>query len=531
MSQPREATETTEQKASRRDFLRATAAGAALIGASGLASACGSSPSSTAKSTSAAPKHGGTLRAGLSGGSASDSLDALNPDQNMDDARVFALFDPLVTLDDNALPRFMLAEEITPNANATMWTIRLRPGVTFHDGRDFTAADVAYTFRRITNPKNPAAGAGPLSPIDVAGITQLGKLTLRVPCKTPFSTFVETLANPYYLMVPVGFDPRRPVGTGPFKYQSFTPGVQSVFARNNNYWQHGLPYLDKLVITDYADEASQVNALLSGTVDVVDLLSAASVATIRNGGAEVSIAAGGGWNPITMRVDQPPFTDVRVRQAFRLIPDRKEMLRLVFGGYGRIGNDVFSIWDPCYDHQLPQRQQDLEQAKFLLKKAGQEGLGIELVTANIAQGVVETAQVFAQQAKGAGVNVSIRQLTVSDFYGPNYLKWVFAQDFWGYYPYLPQVAFDTLPTSPYNETHWNNPRYNRLYAAALATTDKALRCQIVHEMQQIDYNDGGLIIPYFVPAIDAYSGRVHGIQRSKVGRPLGNYNWRTVWVD
>jgi peptide/nickel transport system substrate-binding protein len=520
-----------EERFSRRDFLRTTAAGAALINAGGLASACASSPASTSANASAVAKRGGTLQAGLSGGSASDSLDALNPDNNIDDARVFALFDPLVALDDNAVPQLFLAEEITPNANATVWTIRVRPDVAFHNGKEFTAADVAYTFRRIVNPQNPAAGAGPLAPLDVAGMTQLDKFTLRVPCKTPFSTFVETLANPYYLMVPTGFDPTHPVGTGPFRYKSFTPGVQSVFTRNNNYWQHGYPYLDTLVITDFADETSQVNALLSGSQDVIDLLSIGSADALRSGGAELIIEDGGGWNPITMRVDQPPFTDVRVRQAFRLIPDRQEMLRLVFGGYGRIGNDVFSVWDPCYDRQLPQRQQDLEQAKFLLKKAGQEDLSIELVTGDIAQGVVETAEVFAQQAKGAGVNVSIRQLSVTDFYGPNYLKWVFAQDFWGYYAYLPQVAFDLLPTAPYNETHWDDPRYNQLYATALATPEKARQYDICHEMQLIDYNDGGLIIPYFVPAIDAHSKNVHGIQRSKVGRPLGNYNFRTVWVD
>ena len=165
---------------------------------------------------------------------------------------------------------------------------------------------------------------------------------MLAPFRTPFSTLVETLSVDYYFVVPVGFDPSRPVGTGPFKYESFTPGQQSVFVRNENYWQSGLPYVDRLIMTDYASETSQINALLSGVEDVVDLLSATSISAVTSGGAHVSIEDGGGMTPFTMRVDKPPFTDPRVREAFRLIPNRAEMIRLVFEGRGHIGNDVFS---------------------------------------------------------------------------------------------------------------------------------------------------------------------------------------------
>src|SRR6201985_2490738 len=106
-----------------------------------------------------------------------------------------------------------------------------------------------------------------------------------------------------------------------------------------------------------------------------------------------------------MRVDMAPFTDVRVRQAFRLMVDREKMNRLVFGGHGTHGNVVFSIWDTDYDHSLPQRQQDIAQAKSLLKQAGHENLTIQLVTADIAQGTVNMAQLLAQDAAQAGVTV------------------------------------------------------------------------------------------------------------------------------
>ena len=85
------------------------------------------------------------------------------------------------------------------------------------------------------------------------------------------------------------------------------------------------------------------------------------------------ISETGAWQPFTMRIDAAPFDDVQVRQAFRLIVDRKQMVQQVLSGQGRIGNDLFARYDPSYANDLPQREQDLEQAKSLLKQAGKRG--------------------------------------------------------------------------------------------------------------------------------------------------------------
>ncbi|MHB1884219.1 MAG: ABC transporter substrate-binding protein [Acidimicrobiales bacterium] len=476
-------------------------------------------------------RRGGTLRAGLSGGTSSDTVDPLNPLNETDFARVYQLYDSLVAMDRNAGPVLALAEEITPNSDATAWTIRLRAGVEFHNGKPLTADDVIYTFQQILDPKAPAAGASAISFVDAKAMKRLDALTLRVPCTRPFATFYETMPLYYYSIIPVGFNSRRPVGTGPFKFESFTPGVQSTFVRNDNNRQRGLPYVDSVVISDYPDETSQINALVAGQADVVNLLSAPAIAGIRSGGAEVVISDGGGWTPFTMRVDQAPFNDVRVRQAFRLMVNRRQMMEVVFGGYGTLGNDVFGIFDPEYDHALPQREQDIAQARYLLKKAGHENLSTQIVTGDIAQGVVQAAEVFAQQVSAAGVKVALDKVTSTAFFGPNYLKWRFAQDFWGYYGYLPQVGFATLPASPYNETHWGNPHYINLYNQALATVDSSKRSEIAHEMQRIDYDAGGYIIPYFPPLIDGHAKKVQGLAPAKVGRPLFNYDFKSLWLS
>jgi peptide/nickel transport system substrate-binding protein len=521
----------------RRELLDSAGKGALAIGAGGLLASCGSSSASSASSSGSqtspsagTPRHGGTLRAGLTGGSSSDTLDPNSPVNNTDYARVSNLYDSLIWLNADGQPELRLAEEMTPNRDATVWTIRLRKGVTFHDGRTLTADDIIFSIQRVLNPKSPGEAANAFRAIKLSQIKKLDPYTVSLPFSSPYSTFLQSLANGITLyVVPVGFDPKKPVGTGPFKLQSFTPGQQTVLVRNANYWNAPLPYLDQVVMIDSSDETSQVNALLGGQVDVINLLSQDVVGTVTGSGKKVVISPGGGWNPFTMRVDSPPFNDVRVRQAFRLMVDRPKMLEVLFGGHGTIGNDVFAIWSTDYDHSLPQRTQDIEQAKSLLKSAGHAGLSVELVTSDIAQGTVNMAQLFAQQAAAAGVNVKLRQVTPTDFYGPNYLKWIFAQDYWYYQPYFAQVNQATLPMSPFNECHFDDPRYNSLYRQAQATLDESKRREIAYEMQMIDYNQGGYVIPFFPPVIDGYSSNVHGIVPSRLGASFNQWDFQHMW--
>ena len=510
---------------SRKDFIKVASAGAlALSGIGALAT-----PAARAATAAATPKKGGTLRAAFSGGSATDTVDGDNVINNMDFARVYQLYDGLVAYDSKSNIQLQLAEEITPNKNATEWTVRVRSGVTWHNGKPLTADDVMFTFRRILDKKAPLVGAPTLSPLDLKNMKKLDSRTVRIPCLTPFATFIETLPNYTYFIVPVGFNPKSPVGTGPFKFKSFDPGRQSTFVRNENYWD-GPPYLDSIVITDFADEGSQINALVSGQADVINLLSAPSIQSVKSGGGEIRIADGGSLVPITMRVDVKPFNDVRVRQAMRLIIDRPQMLNIVFLGHGIIGNDVVSYYDASYDHHLPQRHQDIEQAKSLLKKPGHAGLSVEFITAPSGQGAVQSAQVLAQQAKAAGVKIKLRQLTVTDFFGPSYLKWPFSQDTWQAFPYFPMVAFSQLGNSPANETHFNDPVYAKLYAQALRTVDKTKRAELAHEMQKIEYDRGGYIIPFFSPTIDGYAKNVMGVTEGKTGVSFNDFNFKKVWL-
>jgi peptide/nickel transport system substrate-binding protein len=352
---------------------------------------------------------------------------------------------------------------------------------------------------------------------------------VRIPLQFPNAGFPDDLGQYFNAIVPTDYDPENPVGTGPFKYESFTAGEQSRFTKFADYWETGKPYVDELVIIGFPSATARVNALLGGQVEAIDNLPASQIASVQaNPNLAVVISETGAWQPFTMRVDAAPFDDNRVRQAFRLIVDREQMVQQVLSGQGRVANDLYAPYDPAYASDLPQRTQDLEQAKSLLKRAGRENLNVELVTSEVFQGIVEAAQVFAEQAKGAGVNVRVRKVDPGTFYGDNYLKWPFAQDFWATRTYLTQVAQGDLPNSPYNETHWKDPRFIDLIQQARAELDDARRKEILVEAQTMQYEQGGYIIQYFSNIIDAHAKSLGGFVEAKCGFPFGNYWFKNI---
>jgi peptide/nickel transport system substrate-binding protein len=515
----------------RREFLRGIAATGAVAGAGGLLAACASGSKSPQSSASNGPVHkkrGGNLKVGMSGGSGSDTLDPHRGLTYLDTARAQSLYQPLVQLNNAAQLEYVLAESITPHKSTSEWIINLRPGVSFHDGKPLTADDVIYTFRRII--ANKFAGASSLGPMDVKNLKALNTHTVQVPMTKPYGSFLDQLAFWYYLyIIPNGFNPAKskPNGTGAFTYQSFTPGQRSVFTRNPNYWQHGLPYIDTLTIIDFSDNVALQDALTTKAIHAAGALEGPQLAALSNVSGVKTIAShAGAITPFTMRLDQAPFSDVNVRQALRLLVGRQQLIDSALDGYGTVASDVFSPYDPNFDHSLT-RVQDIPQAKFLLKKAGKENLTVTLTTSAVATGTVAMATVFAQQAKAAGVTVKLQNVSSSTFFGPGkYLNWTFSQDFYNYSPYLAQVAQSQLPTSPYNETHRNDPHYINLYNQANQTLSPSTRRQIVYEMQKLDFNEGGYIIPAFIDALDAYSTSVTGYSAARVGQPLSLFNFQ-----
>jgi len=130
------------------------------------------------------------------------------------------------------------------------------------------------------------------------------------------------------------------------------------------------------------------------------------------------------------------------------------------------------------------------------------------------------------------VTVNVSNLPTTSFFGPAYLQRTFSMDIWYPSVYLVLVAQETLGSaSPFNETHFDDPHYNALYAEADATLDPVKLRDIVHEMMAIDFNTGGLIIRSFNSNLDAYSSRVKGFTTNFTGIPLSRFGFDQVWFE
>ena len=359
---------------SRRQLLQATVMGGATLA---LAS-CSTAPVEEID-ISGPPKQGGTLRIGLVGGSSTDTVDAHVPTSTSDAARVINLYDALARRDDDYNLEYRLAEAIEPNADATEWTITLREGAQFSDGRPVRPEDVMFSYDRIRDPQDPKSGAASISHIDSMEVLDNRRLLIRLAVAD--AALVDSLAEYQMGIVPEDYDPEHPIGAGPFTLEDFTAGQSTTLVRNDNYWA-GPAHLDAVRIIDFQEEDAMLNALLSSQVDAIGSLNHALARVIdEDPRLSTLISETGMWLPLTMRVDVAPFDDVRVRQAMRLAVNRQQMVDQVYSGQGQLGNDMFALYDEAYPRDFPQREQDVQKAKELLAEAGYpDGIEVDLVT-------------------------------------------------------------------------------------------------------------------------------------------------------
>ena len=248
---------------SRRRFLgNSLALGGLALGGS-LLSGCGddSQPGADHLADSG-PRQGGRLRLGILDGNKSGNLDAHKP-VGSGIIRGFALYSKLWEWDENMLPRLALAEEAEVSPDGKVWTLRLKQGLEFHHGKTIDANDLLFSIRRLTDPQLASPYAALLHWIDRDNLETLDNRTIRVRFKdgAGFVPLPETWVN-FGGIVPVDYHPiSNPVGAGPYKLKSFSPGQRSLFTRFENYYKAGRPYADELEIIDFKDQTTRLAAL------------------------------------------------------------------------------------------------------------------------------------------------------------------------------------------------------------------------------------------------------------------------------
>jgi peptide/nickel transport system substrate-binding protein len=409
--------------------------------------------------------------------------------------------------------------------------VKLRSGVTFHNGKPFGAEDVIYSIQKMAAKTSIALPF--VSNIKVRDLKAVNKTTVRIPLTLPDGDLAANFVYYNTWIVPKGAkDFSHPVGTGPFKFQSFTPGQQSVFARNPNYWGHGGPYVDSLKIVSISDPTARLNALLSGQIDAMAQLNYAQAkAHQATGDVNVLVAHAPQVLMFYMDTTKPPFNDNRVRLAMKLVADRPALIKSAISGYGTVGNDIVGKGLPFYDDSIPQRTQDIDRAKSLLKAAGHDGLKVTLQTSDVIPGFVESATLLAQQAKAAGITIQLQQVPASAYFNPSlkYLKMAFAETQWPpsslKFFYLQALAAN----APFNETHWHSKSFNALLSKAIGERDHAKAQQYWNQVQQQQWSQGGYLSWTNADFVDALSKKVQGVKPSSAGI-LGNHRFLDAWL-
>lgn len=489
----------------RRDVLRLGAAGALALGFPAVA-ASARAAGTEAGAGAAGGKVGGQLVIAASG----NSGDSLDPNAlTYSSTRINQICETLTQQSRD--PRgydCVVAEEVTME-NPSKWIIRLRKGITFHDGRPVTVDDLIYTLNNAL--KSPGStNATLLNAVDPAGLKKLDDRTLQLDLQRPDSMLDLVLWRLF--IVPQDFDKTKPIGTGPFKFKSFTPGSRSEFVRNENYWKPGFPRLDSLVTLSIQDPSAQVNGLLAGQADVVTRLDTRLLALVeRKPNFKVSEYTSSVTLQINMNTAIKPLGDLRVRQALKMLMNREAVAKQAFSGHASVANDMFAPLDPYYDASIKPLAYDPDKAKALLKEADALDMAFTIDTNNGFPNQVNLANVIGQQFKSEGLNVTVRNLDEATFYGPEYKTRQLSSSYWPGHTISSLVLLSRLPESPFNATGWTDEEFTKIFEQARAEASRDKRKELMSELQRIEVERGPELIPVYPKAIDASSPHVGGM--------------------
>ena len=514
------------QGASRREMLGWLAAGGASLVAAG---------SLLAGATSAlaqAPRKGGRIKVAASSISQADTLDPAKQSLSTDYSRCSMFYNGLTALDGSLTPQPELALSFSHD-KATVWTFKLRKGVTFHDGSPLTAEDVVYSLSRHKD-KATGSRANALA-AQMTEITKQGSDEVRITLAAPNADLPVVLGTWHFFIVKDGTnDFTKAIGTGPYKLKEFTPGLRTIGVRNENYWKPGKPYLDEIELIGIPDEAARVNALVSGDVQLIAAINPRSIRQIEAaGGHKVFETKAGYYTDLVMRQDSDPGRNPDFVLAMKHLFDREQVKSAVFRGYAVVGND--QPIDPsnryfCKD--IPQRPFDLDKAKFHLQKSGLANTPVPLYASTAAPGSIEMGVLLQEAGQKIGLNLDLKKVPADGYWANYWMKQPI-----GFGAINPRPSADILFTlffksdANWNESAWKNETFDQLLVAARGESDEGKRRQAYCDMQAIVSDKCGIGIPVFITLLDAHSEKLQGLKPIPVGGFMGNAFAEHVWLS
>ena len=520
----------------RRDFLRrATLLGMSIPLAGGVLAACGgsSSPAGSNSSSKAPQGKGGTLRTAVNTPTA-----AIDPTKVADNGGLVTMSqvgEYLAYTDSSPTLRPVLAEKWTPDATGKVWTFDIRQGVKFHNGKAMTPADVVATMDRLADPAN---GSNALSVFK--GVLGKGGAQVKGTSQVVFELEKPTVNFPYLvsaqnynaIILPADYDPssfsKDFMATGPYKLQSYSPGSGAVFVANPDYWDKArLPFLEKVELKYYADLQPQILALQGGEVDLVSGVSYGSARGVLADPNFVEISVPSSYTrQLSMRTDQKPFDDPRVRRALALALDRPAAIQGLLGGRGVPGNDSpFAPSQPDTDKSVAQRKQDIAMAKQLLSDAGLSGGFDATIVAPRTVDIPDLAVTMQNAAREIGVRLKVDVMAPNDYYGDATLgssPWLDSTMSLVDYGHrsVPDVIANASLRSDgvWNAAHYKSKTYDALFDEYSSQLDSEKQKAAVKKMQELLLEDTPVIVPYFLNWLGISKKGVQGVNLNPTGQ-------------
>ncbi|MCL2070397.1 MAG: ABC transporter substrate-binding protein [Treponema sp.] len=417
------------------------------------------------------------------------TLDPLNPANTADGRSIlFNVFEGLVKPDSSGTLIPALAESYRIEEDGSLYVFNLRPGVFFHDGSPLRRQDVIFslsTARRVGFP-----GFDRVASIDIVGVMEAPEAQeIQVRLRQPDPEFLPYLT--------VGIVPednlareRNPIGTGPFMIESYAPQQSLVLTRNPNYWQAGIPALDRVTIVFVSNTDTLITGLLGGNIQGAGL-PGGHVSQLNPNNFDIFPWYSNMVQLMALNNAEPPLDDIRVRQAINYALDINEIIDIAFFGFGQpSGSPVIPGLVNVYDESLRDPYpHNIERARELLAEAGYEdGFSLEITVAHVFTMHVDTAQVIVNQLSEAGIDASIVLVDwatwLSDVYqAREYQATIISLDANTVSPR--SFLYRYLSDSDGNFINFNSPDFDQVYNEALLETDEETRIELYKEAQRI----------------------------------------------
>ena len=479
------------------------------------------------------PKTGGTLK--ITHSTTIATLNVLQCSGPAEYPTVDMLYSGITRMaeDMTALPD--LAESWEADPEATVFTFKLRPNVTFHDGTPFTSADVKATFDAILDPATLCPARPVLNMIE--SVDTPDDLTVVFNLSAPYADFPISAAHvnarivPKAMLADVTSLNTKANGTGPFRLESYDAATTTRLVRFDDYYQDGKPYLDAVEMHLFPDLAAEQANYLSGAMDAMLDVQQANYAQIEDApGSQALRTPAGRFVNVVMRQDQEPFDDVRVRQAMAYAIDRDLLVDIILEGLGRVANDQPISPGYRFHAETEQRSYDPERAKSLLAEAGfPDGLKLEMVCSNRPAIRSQVGIAIKQMALPAGFDIDVQIMPHDTYLANVWMKGKFYIGYWGMQP-TEDAAFTLLFTSDaaFADTAWNNAEFDALVQKGRTTLDPEERAKIYAEAQRMMVEATPSVIPFFQDVLSASRDGVHGWSAQPLRRA---FFLEDVWLD